>query len=88
MKTVILLLAACLAGSVAFAQGDCDRGECDPRDNQVHRWFNPHTGTFEVYRGDKRALYDPSTGEWSLRGTGKRPAYIHVPNDDSSENPK
>jgi hypothetical protein len=86
MKTVILLLAACLAGPVAFAADDCDRGECDPRDNQVHRWLNPHTGKFEVYRGDKRVLYNSRTDEWSLVDTGKRP--VHVPNNDRNENPR
>ena len=85
MKTVILLLAACVAAPVAFAADDCDRGECDPRDNQVHYWLNPHTGEFEVYKGDRRALYDPRTGEWTLRHTGERPVF--VPNSDRSENP-
>jgi len=91
MKTVILLLAACLASSAAFAEEDCEGGECDLRgkDKEVHYWLNPKTGEFETYRGERRAIYDPHTGEWSLRSTGKPPTYIPVPNNnDSSENPK
>jgi len=88
MKTITLVLVGILVGSPALAEDACDGDECNLRDKPVHRWLNPHTGELEVYRGDKRALYNPRTGEWSLVDTGKR-TYIPVPNnDDSSENPK